>query len=55
MRVEGLGLFNRLLLSLPPGKGDVIASTKDGKFVAERKGGIVALSLVCPDLKKPSN
>lgn len=33
--------INRLLLSLPPGKGDVIASTKDGKFVAECKGGIV--------------
>ena len=41
LRAEGLGLFNTLLLSLPSGKGDVIASTKDGEFVAECKGGIV--------------
>jgi hypothetical protein len=33
--------INGLLLSLPPGKGDVIASTKDGKFVTAGKGGIV--------------
>jgi len=29
--------INRLLLSLTPGKGNVIASTKDGKFVAACK------------------
>jgi hypothetical protein len=40
LNAEYMKAINRLLLSLPPG-GDVIASTKDGKFVAECKGGIV--------------
>ena len=47
LRAERLSLFNGLLLSLPHGKGDVIASTKDGKFLAECKGGRGVRPMAC--------